>query len=355
MANLGKVILVLLYYVIAFLSFGSLFTYREKGQSFSFTRSWLFGFFAYHIVFQVIAIPAMFMQLPLSVLAVIWAVVSGAVILWAAVHHGKWWWQTAMDRIRGLFGKEWILWIPILTAGATVLLASVIYVSFWDATYYVGQVSFSVYTNTINQIEPLTGDWLQVFDLKHCLATYHVNDAAICRLFGIHPLIETKTVMVAVVAWLTNVLYYRLGCRLLKNQKEAVAVFMLLTFAVNIFTYSSYTASSFFLYRTYEGKAITGNLSIPLVVGLLLKLYEEGESRGFWQQMLLVGWGSVAIASSAMFLVPATMAAGVIPYMFWKKRVSMLPKLMMVMLPSVAMIACYLLGRIGWLEIAIRR
>lgn len=355
MANLGKVILVLLYYVIAFLAFGSLITHREKEQSFSFTRSWVFGFFAYHIVFQVMAIPVMFLQCPLSLLAAIWAVVSAAVILLASVRHGKLWWQTAMDRVRGLFGRDWILWIPILTAGATVLLASVIYVSFWDATYYVGQVSFSVYTNTINQIEPLTGDWLQVFDLKHCLATYHVNDAVICRLFGIHPLIETKTVMVAVVAWLTNMLYYRLGCRLLQDKKESVAVFMILTFALNVFTYSSYTASSFFMYRTYEGKAITANLSIPLVVGLLLKLYGEGESRRFWQQMLLAGWGSVAIASSAMFLVPAAMAAGVIPYVLWKKRFAMLPKLAGAMLPSAAMIACYLLGRIGWLEIAIRR
>jgi len=355
MANLGKVIVVLGFYVIAFLSFGSIITQRKNDTSFSYTKSWLIGFFAYHVVFQIIAVPIMFLQYPLSLLTRIWTVIVAVVILFALLRFGKLWFQTGGIRLKGLFGVDWIQWIPILVTGASVVLVSVIYVSFWDATYYVGQVSFSVYTNTINQIDPLSGDWLKVFDLKHCLATYHVNDAVVCQMFGIAPLIETKTVMVAVIAWLTNMLHYRLGCRLFRDAKEAVAIFMLLTLVLNLFTYSAYTASSFFMYRTYEGKAITANLSIPFVIGLLLKLYGEGESRELWQQLLLVAWGSVAVASSAMFLVPAAMAAGIIPYLVWKKRPSMLFKLAMVALPSMTVFACYLLGRIGWLEIAIRR
>ena len=354
MANVGKVILVLGFYVVAFLSFGSIFTQRKKETAFSFTKSWLFGFFVYHVVFQIVAVPVMFLQCPLSTLTGIWTVVAASVILWAAFRHGNVWFQTGLQRIQGLFGKDWIQWIPILVAGVSVVLVSVIYVSFWDATYYVGQVSFSVYTNTINQIDPLSGDYLQLFDLKHCLATYHVNDAVICQRFGIHPLIETKTVMVAVIAWLTSMVHYRLGNRLFQGKKEAVAIFMLLALVLTIFTYSAYTTSSFFVYRTYEGKAITGNVSISFVICLLLKLYESGESREFWLQCLLVAWGSVAIASSAMFLVPATMAAGMIPYLIWKKRPAMLLKLAMVAMPSMAVFACYLLGRIGWLEIAIR-
>ena len=353
MANLGKVILALGFYVIAFLAFGSLVTQRKEEQPFSYTKSWLLGFFAYHVLFQIIAVPIMFLQYPLSVLTNIWTVVVAAVIFAAALRYGKIWFETGWVRVRGLFGADWIQWIPILVAGASVVLVSVIYVSFWDATYYVGQVSFSVYTNTINQIDPLSGDWLQVFDLKHCLATYHVNDAVICQRFGIHPLIETKTVMVAVIAWLTNLVYYRLGCRLFQGKKEMVAIFMLLTLVLNVFTYSSYTASSFLMYRTYEGKAITGNVSIPVVIWLLLKLYREGESRELWQQLLLVAWGSVAIASSAMFLVPAAIAAGAVPYLIWKKCPSMLFRLAMVAAPSMAVFACYILGRIGWLEIAI--
>ena len=354
MANLGKVIVVLMFYMAAFLSFGSIFTRRSSDKPFSYTKSWLFGFFAYHVLFQIIAVPVMLLQRPLSSLTGIWAVAVAAVILLASIRFGKVWFQTGLERVKGLLGKDWIQWIPILTTGLSVVLASCIYVSFWDATYYVGQVSFSVYTNTINQIDPLSGEWLQMFDFKHCLATYHVNDAVICQLFRIHPLIETKTIMVAVIAWLTNMLYYRIGCCLLQDRKEAVAVFMLLTLVLNVFTYSSYTASSFFVYRTYEGKAITANISIPFVVALLLKLYSEGEMKEFWQQMLLIGWGSIAVASSAMFLVPATMAAGVIPYAIWKKRPSVLPKLATVMLPAAVVMGCYLMGRIGWLEIVIR-
>ena len=355
MANLGKVIIVLGFYVVAFLSFGSLLTQRGDQKPFSYTKSWLFGFFAYHVLFQIIAVPVMFLQYPLSLLTNIWSVMVAVVVVLAALRYGKIWFETGLLRVKGLFGGDWIQWIPILVAGASVVLVSVIYVSFWDATYYVGQVSFSVYTNTINQIDPLSGDWLSVFDLKHCLATYHVNDAVICQRFGIHPLIETKTVMVAVIAWLTNILYYRLGCRLFRDNKETVAIFMLLTLVLNVFTYSAYTASSFFMYRTYEGKAITANVSIPFVICLLLKLYKEGESRELWQQLLLIAWGSVAIASSAMFLAPAAIAAGVVPYLIWKKRPAMLLKLAMVAIPSIAVFACYLLGRIGWLEIAIRR
>ena len=130
---------------------------------------------------------------------------------------------------------------------------------------------------------------------------------------------------------------------------------MLLLLVVNICTYSAYTTSGFFMYRTYEGKSITANISIPAVIYLLLDLYRKGDKKENWQRMFLVSWGSVSIASSAMFLVPVTIAAGAFPYAVREKKPIVLVKLGLVVLPCVAVILCYLLGRIGWLEIVIRR
>lgn len=360
MANLGKVILVLCVYGLLFMAFGSLTVRPEKDMQVSLSKTLLFGFFLYHVVFQVVAIPFMFAQKPLSLLTKVWAVIAGVITVYAVIRYARQWFVTAVVRLKGLFGQSLWDWIPLLVMGISVIAASLIYVSFWDATYYVGQVSFSVYTDTINLVDPLSGDFLSVFDLKHCLATYHVNDAVICQLFGIHPLIETKTVMVMVIMALTNLLYYQIGCLLFHSDKKAVAIFMLFFLALNFCTYSSYTASSFLMFRTYEGKAITANLSIPAIIYLFLRLYgdkkesENALEKQIWRQMLLVSWGAVAIASSAMFLVPTILAAGALPYSIIRKQPAFLGKVFLAMLPCITVIGCYLLGRLGILEIAIR-
>lgn len=354
MANAGKIILTLFVHAVMFLSFGSFVTVRKKDTEVSFTKTVVFGFFLYHVVFQIVAVPLMFACKPLSLLSAVWAVVMVIILFASAVLHGKIWMKTARERFWRLWGSDKEFWIPILIAGLNVILVSVLYVSFWDATYYVGQVSFSVYTDTINMIDPLSGEFLEVFDLKHCLATYHVNDAVICQLFGLPALVETKTIMVVVIAVLTNLLYYMTGSLLFQGKKEAVAVFMVLTLLVNICTYSAYTASGFLMYRTYEGKAVTANISILAVVYLLLRLYRE-EKREIWYLFVLASWGAVAVASSAMFLIPAALAAGLIPYAIWKRKPAVVGYMIVGMLPCLAVIACYLLGRMGMLEIAVMR
>ena len=44
-----------------------------------------------------------------------------------------------------------------------------------------------------------------------------MHDAVVCCLLGLHPLIETKTVMVIVVTIVLNLLYHRFGRRYFKN------------------------------------------------------------------------------------------------------------------------------------------
>ena len=355
MANLGRVILVLSAYALAFLAFGSLVTAGERRREFSFSRTLLAGFFLYHAVFQVIALPFMFLQKTLSLLAAFWGAAAAAVILWSAWRSGRLWVRTAGERLRGLFGKDRWGWAALLLTGVLVLVSSLIYVSFWDATYYVGQVSFSVYTDTINQIDPLSGRFLESFDLKHCLATYHVNDAVICRLFGIHPLIETKTVMVIAVMILTSLVYYRIGLKLFHGRKSSVTIFLFFVFVLHLWTYSAYTGAGFLLFRTYEGKAVTANLSIPAILCLLLDLYGGRESRQTWMFLLITVWGAAAIASSAMFLLPAMLAAGLIPLAAIRRQPAVLGRMVLVMLPCLAAAACYLLWHVGVLEIAVRR
>lgn len=355
MANLGKVILVLCVYALAFLAFGSLVTAGRNRREISFSKTLLAGFFLYHAVFQITALPFMFLQKPLSLLAMFWGAAAAAVILWSLCRFGKLWVRTAGERLRGLFGKERWGWAVLFLTGVLVILASLVYVSFWDATYYVGQVSFSVYTDTINQIEPLSGSFLQSFDLKHCLATYHVNDAVICRLFGIHPLIETKTVMVIAVMILTNLVYYRIGLALFHGKKSSVTLFLFFVFVLHLWTYSAYTNAGFLLFRTYEGKAVTANVSIPAVLCLLLELYGGRENRQTWQLLLITVWGAAAAASSAMFLLPAMLAAGLLPLAAIRRQPAVLGKMVLVMLPCLAAAACYLLWHMGILEIAVRR
>ena len=81
MANLGKVILVLSVYALAFLAFGSLVTAGRNRREISFSKTLLAGFFLYHAVFQITALPFMFLQKPLSLLAMFWGAAAAAVFI----------------------------------------------------------------------------------------------------------------------------------------------------------------------------------------------------------------------------------------------------------------------------------
>lgn len=342
-------IYMLLFYMIVYFSFGSLVTVRMKEEKFSVTFTMMIGFFLYYGIFQVIAVPCTFLKLPLSWLAVIWlSLVAVVVVYMCGTAAYRKIWMGAFDGIRRqVFEQPFWTLVPLLAVAAQAVFVVMWQTDYWDATYYIGDVSLAVYTNTISLFDPLTGEMRSAFDIRHCFATYLVQDAVVCKAFGIHPLIEMKTVMGVVVTIINNLVTYNIARLFFKGNREHTGLMVVFALLLNLFTYTAYTSSGFLLLRSYEGKAVLGSVIVPAVLYIVARLYRDGKKKAFWWLLFLLCLSSCAISSSAMTLIPVEVGALTLSLSLVRRDWRPLAKGLLCMTPCLVILLLYVASSFG--------
>lgn len=343
----------LLFYMVAYLAFGSLVTARMRREPFSVTFTLMVGFFLFYGVFQVIAVPCMLLKLPLTVLAALWLALVAVVMLFGVVTCRQIWMQ-AFATMGGAVKRQpfWAL-LPLLVVAVQAVFVVMWQTDYWDATYYIGEVSLSVHTNTIGLYDPLTGEMRTMFDIRHCFATYLTQDAVVCKIFGIHPLVEMKTVMGVVVTILNNLVIYNIARLLFDGNRERTGLMMVFSLLVNLFTYTAYTSSGFLLLRTYEGKAVLGSVIVPAVIYLAIRLYQERRAGVLWALLFLICQSSCAISSSSMTLVPVEVGAFALGLTLIRRDWRPLAKGLLCTVPCLLLLLLYVASARGMFQIFI--
>lgn len=342
-----KCIAALLVYFLLFFVFGIWFRHLTGKKEMSLSSTLMMGFFCYYALFQVVTVPLMFSLQPLSLLTRVWSAAAAVFTvagLWVCRRDIHTLWKRTAE---GWRKNRWAFLLAALVVTANVVFVSVLYSSYYDATFYVGTVSYSVHYNTINTIAPLSGVTMDMFDMKHCFATYHMNDAVFCQLFNLHPLIETKTVMVVVVTVMANLIYYQIAGKMLRGDWLQASFMLGFILLINLCTYSSFTASSFLLFRTYEGKAVTGTVTMSALLLVFLELNQEHRRGRDWLAVGMIAWGAVAVSSSAMFLVPVAVMAYAGALWICRKDWKCVPIAFFCCIPCFAILGCYFLSRMG--------
>ena len=338
------------------------------------------GFFAYYAVFFFFCVPVMKYYRPLSMLSRIWVVVVVVAMITAVVLNLKNIkskeragdfrepdQQLSKTRLAGGSLGKWMDWIrnhPVIVIGflllvaVQVVLVSATYNFTLDAAYYVAGVSTNVDTNMINVYDPFTGAWQDHFEMRYFFATYSVQDAVVCQLTGIAPLIWTKSVMATVIIILTNLVYYLIAQELVevglvkqtgadeempRSAKQIAAVVMLaLIFFVNITFHTIYTSSLFLMTRTYEGKAIVGNLAIMSIFYLFTKMNnvemirsEDSSIERPWLSLFLICFGASTISSTANMLMPVELTVLFLPLIVRLRQYKWIAKYVVCILPGL--------------------
>ena len=243
--ELIKAFLIIVMLFSFFWVFGSVFMrvfVKKKGTV---GETFIFGFYFYYIIVQIVTIPFMFAFRKLSELSMVWCLVIVAMMVAFVIQRRRTSGNGKKDPVQMRVGREhdgctwfWMA-VPYLVAFANVIIVSVIYSNYYDATFYVGGISFNVHYDSINTINPLTGRLLDELDFKHCFATYHVNDSVICQLFDIHPLIQTKTIMVTVITVILNMVYHQVTKLFFKD--DSLYVFDQLVYVYSIYLLQFYS------------------------------------------------------------------------------------------------------------------
>lgn len=279
--------------------------------------STLIGFFAYQIMCQVMTLACYFTTGVVHQLSYIWAAIVVGISVLSIIICKK---SIKMD-IQGV-------WQTIAQDKATYGVMFLVTVAFCyyvaingetnaDSQYYIALVNTTAATDTLYKFNPYNGFESDAFFLRRALASFEGHSAILCQLSGLHALVITRITRAVQNVILTGGAVYLWGQSLFsketdnRNKKTCALVGVYLVLQM-VFACNYYTNAAFFLQRAYEGKAFAGNVVLLYVLYLSWQFVCTKDKK----QLFVLGtvlWGSVALSSSAMFLVPAATAIVIIP------------------------------------------
>lgn len=344
---MNAVILILLFVIqLMFFFLMGVVTWKILGiQMRSLTMTLLIGFLVEFIVFQFVALPITIQCQPLSLLSGIWMGLICMCEIIVLFTCGKWIVSNARMIIKKYSLVDIFLFAVII--GMQMFMVYSHIDGYADASYYIGKVSTDVYTNTIGQYEPYTGYALSYLDSRRVLSCFPTYNSVMAQFFDITPIQQAKLIMPEIIILMANIVYYQLGMSLFEKNKRYSVVFTGFVFVINFFSCSSYTTSAFLFTRTYEGKAILGNIIIPgILLGFILIWKEKEQFLGI-VLTILFSWASCVFSSSSMLVVPIELTAGLIPWIFGQKKWSYIKWYMICIIPNMVICIVYFLAEKG--------
>lgn len=299
---------------------------------------------------------------------------------------------------------EWLLFFALL---AFQLYKAAAYASFdGDDAYYVVESLIAQQADVMYRILPYTGRPTDL-DVRHALAVFPMWIAYIASKSGIHATIVSHTIMPFVLIPLSYLVYYEIGKELfrgeaydngvkkrtariesrkndgagsekdgrkesgadgqknvLKNRKkddaenifhrENLPIFMILMAMFQIFgNVSIYTNETFFLTRTWQGKAMASSLVIPALFWMFLWIYDGRAKKrgnlGAWLVFVCINMTAGICSSIAVFLVCILMALTALALAVVKRDYRVILKMGAVCIPNVIYMAVYVIVAHGYL------
>lgn len=313
--------IVLLYLAESYL-LGSLVLHFAPKESPSISFRILIGYFCYFLLFQVAALPLKLTLQPLSMLTGIWCACLVAIPATSLLVIRKDLRRQAAYCRSLLQSQKSILAFLLLVILAQVALSQYNGETYalWDQSYYIGDVSTSVYTNTISQYDPYTGKLLKALNSEYLLETYQNHNAVLCQLFGIPALIETRTAESSLTMILASLLYCQFGLHLFPNSKQKGAWLVFFLSLLNLFSFNLCTSAEFLYFRGFEGKTLLAALILPMVFLLFLKIARDPGCRWNWILMFIVISASFGLNMSSIYMLPFALTISLIPLGLYLKK-----------------------------------
>lgn len=338
--------LIILYLVFSYM-LGDLFLQLSNPEEQSVSYRILIGFFCYFFLFQLVALPLKITLQPLSLLTKLWLAILISITALFLIFRLK----SLKDRIiycKTLLSKHgWILLILLLLVLFQLILVNYNGETYalWDQSYYIGDISSSVYTNSISQYDPYTGSLLKKLDTEYLLETYQNHSAVICQLLGLPPLIETRTAEASLMVILANLISYQLGLQLFANTRKKAAFLVFFLSWLNLFSFNLFTSAEFLFFRAFEGKTILACIIIPMVFLLFLKIARVPEKRSHWVELFLVVLSSFGLNMSCIYMLPFELSICLLPLGYTKKSISIWIRYGICLLPCILYSAAYLITK----------
>lgn len=225
-----------------------------------------------------------------------------------------------------------------------------------DDAEYVAQSLVTVQSNTMYRILPYTGGTTSL-DIRHSLAVLPIWVAYIGRMTGLHTTILAHSVLPFVWIPLTYMVFYEIGKHLFRRKAEkargGLSLFMVFIALFQMFgNVSIYTNETFFLTRTWQGKAVAASFVIPVTIWLMLWIFDGEEEKkrrrkkepvaAIWALLVLTNMTAGVCTSMVVFLNVVLIGAAAFWLMIAEKKFSILIKAGCVCIPNGIYMLLYL-------------
>ena len=255
--------------------------------------------------------------------------------------------------------ESMIYWGIFFVILAFQMVMAVVMASFdGDDAYYVVESLLAQQVDVMNTILPYTGSSTYL-DIRHALAVITMWIAFVAKESGIHATILSHTVMPLFFIPLVYLVYVEIGRVLFRAKQQIIPVFMIIVSVLLMFgNVSIYTPATFFLMRTWQGKALVSNLVFPLIFWIFLWMFEEAGAvvppnrkekeweqprRDWcpWIELFFVNMLSGICSSLGVIFGSALIALLTLILLIYTKKIKVIFGAMLCMIPNVIYLMIY--------------
>ena len=228
-----------------------------------------------------------------------------------------------------------------------------------DDAYYVVESLLAQQADVMNTILPYTGSSTSL-DIRHAMAVFTMWEAFIARITGIHATIVAHSVMPLILIPIVYMVYLEIGRILVGAKQELLPVYMIFISLIQMFGNTSiYTVETFFMMRTWQGKAMVANLMLPFVLWIFLWMFDDCRKPGFlwkeetgggrriirnstWVLLFMVNMAAGIMSSMGIFFCGALIGLLSLLLMIYTRNLKIVIKVFLSMIPSIVYLMVYL-------------
>ncbi|MCC8066054.1 MAG: DUF6077 domain-containing protein [Clostridiales bacterium] len=328
-----KLCLFLLWVVLLPLLIGFFWSEKSHGTPVSLLLSFFYGIFLELALFEILAVPMVFLKCSLVQLSLVWLILSLAFAVFSLCKSGP----SLFGRLKAGNGKRFAANLrkrvsPLLIVVIVCVLLQVVFVTFSshiddDDAFYVATAVTARETNTLMQYNPFTGNLYKSLPARYIFAAWPLFLAALSTLSGgLHPTLIAHLLLPGLVLLFAYGIYALIARELFPGEYQKQDLFLLIIILVLSFSgFSVYSSGTFLLIRGWQGKALVAGITQPALFYLCRRAMIGRDDFAAWFHLFC------AVTSACMFssmgVVLATVPVGVytLIYMLGQKRWRYLP------------------------------
>lgn len=303
------------------------------------------GFVIMLATFQLISIPLIWVKASFESVFWPWLVLMVLLCLVSMWLNRERIWKMCKAFAVNLKKVPFMFWVAVALIAAQAIIVSVTMHLDEDDVTYVVNAQDALRTNTMFQVNSDTGQMGIYPQLRYMFSSYSIFCAAISKMVDIHPAILMHTVFPLFLITLAYIVYYLTAKKLFKEDMRKIGVFMVLVCLINIFgNYSIYTASSFLLFRIWQGKAIMAAILLPFILYLCMRVMWKSGTKADWILLFITMIATCTVTSLGVALGGILLGVLGIVFAIMHKNVKTLLYAFICALPCVVYGSLYLIG-----------